>query len=536
MKIFFKKWFAAALVGATLPSCFNAGDYDFDRLTEVKWNPEYAAPLVYGSLTIGHFLNEEDSALLREKEDGSLYLLFEDTLETRNLNDLVYIPNHTLQKSYGTPIMVSMNPEETYTIEEDGVIDLSGEPELSEEELYEAVIKDGVLGYDIFCNIDADVDVFLVFPTILDDGGQALELSVKIARKYYEFNKDLDGYTMDFTALTPAFNQLPFTFRAEIHSGSEPLTLMPGTFFELDLSFSDIEYDIIYGYFGQQEVEIPADAINVGLTGDSFDGMEITLADATIELEAINEYGAPALVVFDAFEARKDGQKMDVILSDDGGAIPVSAPKTPGESASTIVRVANAADVFNFKPDELYYATRARLNPDGRTDEDNFMRDNSRLMVRFRAEAPLYGSAKGISLNDTLEVSLGEDFDDTKVENALLKLKIVNEFPLQANVQIFFADEFYQVTGSMFKETQNIIVSSETDANGNLVPGGAGVYDDVIVIDKEDFNQLLKSKYLIVQAEMSTKKEGDNYPDVKLKKDYKLSVEMGLQTKFNFTF
>jgi len=533
----FRQWFAAALIlfGATCPSCFNADDYDFDRLTEVKWNPEYAAPIVYGSLSIGHLLNDEDSTLLREKEDGTLYLLFEDTLETRNLNDLVSIPNHTLSKTYGSPIMLTVNPGETYTLRDDGVIDLRGEPELSEEELYEAIIREGVMEYEIFCGINADVDISLTFPTITDENGDALEIYVGISYGSFQDVKNLDGLTMDFTALEPAYNQLPFTFEATISPGSGTLTLMPGTFFDLRLGFRDIGYDMITGYFGQQEVALPEDAVSVGLSGDAFSDMEITLADATIELEAINEYGAAALVIFDAFEARKGGDKMDVVLSD-GGLIAVSAPDMPGESASTVVRVQNAAEIFNFKPDELYYITRARLNPDGRPARDNFMLGSSQLKVRFRAEAPLYGSAKGISISDTLELSFDEDFDETTVERAALKLKIENEFPLQADLQIFFADENYQVTGSLFNEKKHIIVACDVDSEGNMVPGGAGVYDDIIEIDKEDFNQLLKSEYLIMRAEMSTKKDGDNYPNVKLKKDYKLSIVMGLLTKFNLTF
>lgn len=543
MSEIFKKWTSLLLLatGLMFPSCFDAGDYDFNRVSEVKWNPEYAVPLLYGSVGIRNFLNKEDSTFVREKEDGSLYLLFEDTLETRNLNELAVIPNHSLNRVYGSPVGLTINPGESQTIEENGIVDLRQEPELAEEELFQAIINGGDISYSVNSALSNSVnaDISVVFPTIRNQSGDSLKILVTLVENGLQSEsgtKALSGYTMDFTTLDAGYNQLPYTFKAVIHSGSNQLNLPVGNFFNLNIGFYDIKYDFITGYFGQQEVTLPDDLISFGLTGDAFGEMQISLAEAAIELEAVNEYGVPGIVVFNAFEARRGTEKMDLVLSQAGG-IPIAAPSSPGQSATTQVHVVNAAEIFNFRPDELYYSTTASINPDGRPQNDNFMLDSSLLKVRFRAEAPLYGSATGISLTDTLELSLGEDFEEAEVEKALLKVKISNEFPLEADVQVYFADENYQLLDSLFEEDQKkIIVACDIDAGGSLVPGGAGVYDEVIIVDKARFNHLLDTKYLLVHANMSTKKTGNGYPDVRLKADYKLSVEMGIQTKFNLTY
>lgn len=149
----------------------------------------------------------------------------------------------------------------------------------------------------------------------------------------------------------------------------------------------------------------------------------------------------------------------------------------------------------------------------------------------------MWGSASDIVLEDTVEFSLG-DVEEVDVQKALLKVKIVNQFPIDANVQMFFTDENFNVTDSLFVGNQkNLIRSAEIDANGELIAGGEGLYDELIELDKTRFANLLDTKNVIIVAHLQTKRDPNDGtpPHVKFKESYKLDIDMGIQTEFDLT-
>lgn len=524
------------VVAGMVSSCMNLDDYDFERLSEVKWNPDYAVPLIHGSLGINNLLNEEDSAALLEYEDGLYYLVYEDLLESRDLNDLIGIPDNSTAKNYMVPAAVTIpahTAQDIHHVQEE--LDL----DIGPEQLHEAGIKSGSLSYSISTTIDASVNVEVTFPTVKDSNGEPLAIVANFYQgqlfQTVSDQVDLGNRIMDFTQLTPAYNKFPFIFKATVHTGAEPVLVDPTDFFELNLNFSDIQYRFVTGYFGKKTVDIPGDVVKIGFLGDTFDDADISIKDVKIDLKVVNEYGISGEVSFDVFEARKAGDAIQV-YTDPESPVAITSPSHPTESSSTEVSVTNGAEIFNFMPEELYYKTSATINVDD-IPVINYLTDTSNFAVYFRTEIPLHGSIQKISLNDTLDISLGEDLNETDVEKALVKVNVVNEFPVNANVQLYFTDENYAIIDSLFPENQtNVVKAAKVDDNGDPVTNGAGEYDELIEIDQDKFDNLMKASHILLKADLSTTRNEDNtYPNVKFKSGYRVYINLGIQTKLNLS-
>src|SRR5882762_95345 len=81
-------WLALALV--VLACTFN--DKDF-QIKGVSARPTFAVPLASGNLSITDILSNQDSANIKVKSDGLVYLSYDQALVSQDIRDLVTLPN-----------------------------------------------------------------------------------------------------------------------------------------------------------------------------------------------------------------------------------------------------------------------------------------------------------------------------------------------------------------------------------------------------------------------------------------------------------
>ena len=532
-KIFLGSMLLASLFAFT--SCIDSNEFDPGRISEVNWNPAYAVPVLYGSLGIDDLLDSKDSAALSAYPDGLLYLQYEEKLESQEIGALISIPDRSINRVYNFPSVSQAIPagENDIVFQENEVLDMN----MSPEEFSRLVLKNGRVNYDVSTDIQAEMEIVFRCPTV-QRAGETLEFSVRFngtnAIQYSSGSQNLAGFDFDFTSLTPAYNRIPVEVTVTVFGGTSGETVLLGDFVQYSLSFLDFEHAFLQGYFGQQSVIIPPDLISVGKFGETIEGADINFKEVSASFQVVNEYGIPVSVNLNQFEVRKTTGETMPIITDPSSPFMVIPADVNGPGI-TDVNVTNGQQIFDFDPDNIYYDATVDLNPAGRGL--NFLTDTSKLILNLISEIPLWGNASNILLEDTVAFSLSQDINDVDVKEALLKIGIINQFPIDANVQFFLTDANYNITDSLFTGDQkNLIKSAEVDANGDLVSGGEGVYDEIITLDTQRFENLLNAHYIIIVADMATIQNPDGtYPMVKFKSDYKLEVDMGVQTEFDLT-
>jgi hypothetical protein len=300
----------------------------------------------------------------------------------------------------------------------------------------------------------------------------------------------------------------------------------PGSSISIKLDFLGLDFIYIKGFFGDQSLSLDAQHIELPVFKDAFQGADVSLAKPSMSLTTINDNGVPCIVDFKTLEGRKvDGSSLPITLNPPN-PISVAYPSVLGTSASTTVTVTNAKEILDFAPSEFYYQADARINKD-LTSGNNFLADTSKLRVRLSAEIPLYGSASNILIRDTVDLDLS-DTDESEILSASLKFKLINELPLEGDVQFFLTDDQYQVIGKLLPDGQTAIVKGSTvNASGELQ--SPGIFDSTIELSDEALGKVFKSKHIVIAAVMSTSKDASGkFPDVKFKSNYKLNINVGV--------
>jgi hypothetical protein len=512
-----RSWLYSALVGIILlcNSCIDQSDYELDG---IQLNPTIALPLVSGQLTINDILKDADSVHIKKYNDGLLYLAYEQELASQGIRELFSIPSQTANRSFIMP--GATVPPHTKDIRSDSIISTLN-LNLSPEKLTEVALRAGRIGFTTTLNPSSsklDYEVAIVLPTVKSrTTNQPLNTIIKNTGDI-----DLSNYT-----LTLNDNKFDLKLVLIFKKTTTSTTIAPATSINVSLNFGGMEFIHVKGFLGDQTASL--DPETVGLTifdNEVFKQANLSLAQPKVTFTVANENGVPVTVNFKTIEARKPGSAPFKILLNPANPVPLAYPTVMGESKPTTVSVTNLKELLNFAPNELYYHADARINQ-GLTSGNNFLLDSSDLKVKLNVEVPLWGSASGIVLRDTLDIDMSNT-ETSQITSASLKLKLINQFPLDGDVQFILTDNDYNVVESLLLPDQtNIIKGSTVDGDGELQ--AAGAYIGTIQLDKSKIDKLFSARHVILVATMQTSRNASGAAqDVKFMADYFLSVEAGI--------
>jgi hypothetical protein len=154
--------------------------------------------------------------------------------------------------------------------------------------------------------------------------------------------------------------------------------------------------------------------------------------------------------------------------------------------------------------------------------------------VIVTAEVPLYGQASGVTMTDTLKLDLGS-VNQSSVVSSSLKVKTVNEMPLDANIQLYLADKNHVVLDSIFSSNQTYLVKGSTVTGaGDLQTAGSA--DLKLDLTPDKINKLFSSGFLIIRCKLNTSRDAKGaLLNVKFKASYRLKINVGLLAKLKIT-
>jgi hypothetical protein len=512
-----RSWLYSVPLGLTLlcVSCLDQSEYD---IASVSWNPSVALPLVNGDLHISDLLNDDDSIHFKTNSDGLLYVEYDHELESNDIRNLFSIPTKSVAKSFVLPGAVV--PPHTQDIRSDSIVSTI-DFGMSPEKLSEIALSAGNISYStslLPSSSQLNYEVYLVLSGFKSTTtGQALNAVIK-----GNGNIDLSNYT-----LTLNDNKFDLKLVLVFKKSTTTTTIAPSTSINVQLTFGNFKFIYIKGFLGDQTTSLGAQRIDMGIFDDKiFKQAQISLAQPKVTVTILNGNGVPVVADFVKLEARKSGQNPLLVTLNPANPVPINYPTVLGTSKSTTVTVTNVKELIDYAPTEIYYQTDARINS-GLTSGSNFILDSSQMKVNFHIEVPLWGSASGMVLQDTLNVDLSST-EDSEVTAASLKLKLSNEFPLDSDIQFVLTDDHYVPISSLLTAEQtHLIKGSTVDTNGELQV--AGSYDNLIALDKDKIDNLFKAKHLILIASLQTSRNAQGAAqDVKFKADYSLSVEAGI--------
>lgn len=514
-----RSWLYSPLLGIALlcGSCINQSDFEVDSVT---LNPTLSLPLIHGQLTLSDILNDQDSTHLKTNEDGLLYITYSDDLLSEDVRNLFDLPDLNVAKSFVMPGAVI--PPHSKDIRTDSISSQITFP-LDPEVLSEIGLSGGKISYSVDLTPSSNLD----YEVVLVLNGFKSRTDNKTLNTVITNTGELD--ISDYT-ITLNNNKFDLKLVLILKKSNSVTTIAPATAVNVNLKFEDLEFDYIKGFFGEQETSMPPKSVELGFfDGDLFSDADISFAEPKVSLTIYNENGVPCTVHFTKLEARKNGAAPLAVTLNPANPVSIAFPTVMGTTQTTTVNVANVADIMSYAPSEMFYQADVHIN-EGLTSGNNFMIDSSAMKVRLNIEVPLWGSATGIVLQDTLDVDL-ESVESSEVNSASLKLEIFNQIPLDGNLQFVLADENYSPLGTLLLADQtNIIKGSTIGPDGELE--AAGEYSETIELEQSRIENLFKAKHLILMANLGT---SEAPTDVKFLANYGMSIKATVLTSLKLS-
>jgi hypothetical protein len=506
-------------------SCSDLIDTSDYELEKVRASPDISIPLAFGDLRIEDLLNSTDSSFIQVYPDGLVYLLYEKTLTTRDIRDMLRFPDKNFEKSI--PLVPGILPPKA---NESAYVTLSTTEDFgfAPEKLTEIKFKAGA-AIELSVNFtpqDPASGVFEVEIELPD-----FQLNGIALKKRIPANTAVSIPLTDYiAALDNNRFDLNVTFIEKAHSATVVIT--DPTSATVAIGFAAIDFQYVRGFFGERApTRIPTLTIDMNAFGNSLHGAQISFAEPSVKMQITSEYGLPATIDFNPFEVRKKNASALPILFTTSNPVQIFAPANPGGEAVTDLEIANTAEIFDYVPEQFYYQVQMKIN-DGLTSGTNFCADTSKIKIKLTTEVPIFGKASGIVLTDTFDVDLSE-MKESNLESATLHSKAINEMPLDANLQIYLADEAGIIMDSIFSSGQTpIIKGSKVTSGGDLSEAGVATLDLHLSSDK--LETLFEAKKIIVKMTMGTSKEtnGDQV-HVKFKSNYKINLTLGFEARLN---
>lgn len=503
-----------------MASCFNEADYDFQQVT---LSPTMAIPIASGNMGLVDLMLDDDTAYVKSYPDGLLYLYYSKVLPSTSIRDMFGFPDNTTVVSFNLPagLMPASAVNTTF-----GIINRQIDLALSPELLTEALITSGTLERSLGLSKvtsppNLPLETTITFPSVTHKTtGQPLVVTVG--------NGAHAGSLADYVI---EMSDNRFDVSVSLVIKPHPATFIPAaTTADVTLGFKAMQFGYIKGFFGDQTCQLPSQTIDISVFNSTLKDATVSFLEPHITFEATNEYGVPVELAFSVLRAKKGVSTLPIQLSPHS-PITLEFPALLGNSVTTGMTITNQQAIMNFAPEQLEYAASARINK-GLVSGNNFMADTSKLRIALTTEIPLYGRVTGVTVADTLEIDLS-DIDAANVADASLKITAQNEIPLDADVQIYFLSDTYEVKDSLFSSNQTYIVKSSTvDGAGDLEHPGITSLD--LGLNPDRLTKLFTSKYLLIRATMSTARDNnDVFLNVKFRSHYRLNLNIGMLAKIN---
>ncbi len=513
-----------------LNSCYK-DRLKLDKFSGGEWNPNLAAPLFYGEMDM-NYLTKDSKEIWREDADGLLSLVYIGEQITQVGDKVINIDDQQQDTSIVFLLPPGLLPGDStskiFLIKPEFETDIN-------ERVDSILIKSGTMTIEVTSDINHDSYVELIIPQ-LTKYGITFKEKINIPNTNgtpttYTRNISVEDYWLRVNVNGNNDNKIDEFVKVMVKRSMGPDN-SPYTI-TLSQELKNITYYQAFGYFDQYTVDIDETSVGISLFDNGMD-FSATMEDATLSLIFRNSYGMPIDVTFNDLYVEKDGLKKDVVSS----LLPNISLNYPnlsevGESDTTMLIFtpsnSNVVDIVNFAPKKLIYSGVSKTNPSSSVT-NNFVVDTSSISVTSELEIPLHGRAIVYTLQDTAAVNFEDDFDFDKIISMDLNIITDNYFPVEAELQLYFADTNYVIYDSIFVDKVKIINAG--------IPGPAPAYRvsspihnmATAHLTNQGLQNLKKSRNLIISARASTYDKGQKI--IKIYSDYKIKFELSAKAEY----
>lgn len=527
-----------SIVSLFIISCSKlADDFNFDLVMTPDWNPEYAIPLINSTYALQDFFGDSAIDLVKINPDNSLSLVYiSNESSTQRAEEFINIPDQFF--NYQSPFIAPpLPPGSSFEILLEFPITIgAGSPD---QRLDSLILKNGLLQIAGQTNLNRDVTELTVkIPEIIHSTtGEALVMVVSLnnpggqqANVSYDLSVPISEYKFIFDNTSfSTKNKINLECTLKIVGDNNP-DQSPYNF-SITGSFSDLEFKSLFGYLGAYNFSL-TDSLPISLFSKTIGGgIEVGPDAIDLIVNVKNSIGMPVTIgteYFYAYSPVNEPHIVDIYFN--GAGVPnlltIQSPDITqvGETIETHIDFENnnLDEAFNIAPDELFYKFVGMTNVEGDSLSSNFVIDTSRISMQLAVEFQVFAAIHKFLIQDTVDFDFNENIEN--IDHLLFRINATNGFPVNASVQIYFADKYYNVLDSLITDPDQMIIPGAPVSGPPDYRVSASVYkmtDANLTSDR--IQNILDAKKMILRAGIST----TNEQLVKIYSDYALQIQVG---------
>lgn len=504
------------------------------ELTRPSWEVDISVPIIRSSMGLENLIPD---SLMNSNTDGSVSLVFNQSVFQLNLDTLLNLPDTTITDTFSIPPpfpSLSINPGQTIISSTE-----NKRFELGDIELSEVKIRSGETSFSISSTISQPTVYEYTITNALKNG-QPFHLLINvpagspsnpaIVSGVYDF----DGYELDLRGDSGnEYNKYKTIIKVSLSSSATTTTVYSSDKVIVKNTFSDLHPSYAKGYFGTQQIDVPYEETVFNFLQNISGTLDIDQVD--VDFEIINGIGIDASVVIDTLKSynTRNGNSVYLNHSFIGNSININRASNTGFSSvptTYLVQLNNAnsnTDLFlENLPDRIGTSMGLFINPMGNVSgHQDFLYDDKTFDVRVKAEIPLNIIASGLTLVDTLNLNIDEETADN-VNEGVLHVFADNGFPFSSELQLYLLDDMGNILDSIVNP--NIIFSAFTNAL-HIVTSSRETRLD-IHLNQSQIDHLLGSKRILIKTIFNTSSQTEH---VQLFETYRIGIR--ISTELNYT-
>ncbi len=359
-------------------------------------------------------------------------------------------------------------------------------------------------------------DITITIPEIVEENGNPLAFSFYAAESNHTFsiNESLAGKDIVPSQAQDSSYVSVVTSLDLSEAVAEDVVI--------DFSIADMNSEMTFGYFGQQE----ASKLEQQLTFDVFDELdmvdEIEFFDFTIDIETTSGIGVP----FDVrtqniqFFREEDVSCGDLTVKGNDYvdlSLEAAAYSDPVETRTTSFRInrensENIVSIGNCYPDRMVFDVTSFSNPDGEPDQQNFMGSDNILKGKLTVILPAWfrtSTDSTYSRTDTIDFDFNDilgdnDQDARELEEFKVYFDFYSKIPLDISASAWVIDEDGNKIDDLLDGSIKMIKPGQPDESDMVQE--AEHSDFVVSISGDKINNFLNKNAMniVIQTKMAT--------------------------------
>lgn len=518
-----KKWlFPLFMVSLLfLSSCYKEKDFDFDKMAGNEYESEWAIPVIHKKYFLSDMIVDSNNNIISDNNHFLTIVHFTGDLWTATAEDLFVLNDQMNSYSATVPAPVS-EPTEYYEVNFSSPIAFDYGTINEIDSIY---LKSGFIQAIINTNINHNCDLTIEFPEIQNNVTHQ-NLSIYFPMQANGHSSPASGSSnfslMDYKLKFVTPNQLQANYNIKVYADGQPFD-MPSYTFNSNFNLVDLKFKSLFGYFGQVSDRL-TDTVPIKLFKHHFEN-SIQLKEVKAHLLMKNSFGAPLQFTVNNFSIYTGGEERNVMTPGYQVDGPYPTLQQFGQIAIKIDSTFLNPNVLEISPKHMAFDAIGVLNPADNPSIRNFVTDKSKFSVDARLEFPMEGNVNFFSYVDTIEFFF-ESVD--QLEFANFRVYVENAFPINADMQIYFADTAHVILDSLLVN-RSLIPSAQVGPAPDYYTSTPGVKTLDIVVNKSRLEKLANSKWLIVYARLRSFDSPNTF--VKLYSNQYLYVTVGTRVK-----